>query len=163
MNIGIIGGADGPTEIFVSQPNPMWINRFGLVILVLILIPNLLYAWKGPKQENRCTDAFLNHLEQFGRYACMLLMVFPLGMDAHALGSVMPLLVLLFGNLALLAAYWVFWGFYFRAQTKARAIVLAVLPTLIFLLCGIIMHHPALVLSAAVFGIAHITVTVRNH
>ena len=42
-SIGIIGGADGPTAIFVAT-SPGWINFFGLIIVVLMLIPNIIYA-----------------------------------------------------------------------------------------------------------------------
>lgn len=59
--------ADGPTAIFVAGKGPgNWINVFGVVIVVLLLIPNLVYAWKFRGQKNHCTNKGMNILEQLG-------------------------------------------------------------------------------------------------
>lgn len=41
-----IGGADGPTSIFLAGKIGSfgWINVFGLIIVVLLLLPNIIYA-----------------------------------------------------------------------------------------------------------------------
>ena len=42
-NISIIGGADGPTSVFVAGKLGMnWLNTFGLVLVILLLIPNII-------------------------------------------------------------------------------------------------------------------------
>ena len=44
-NISIIGGADGPTSVFVAGKLGMnWLSTFGLVLVILLLIPNIIYA-----------------------------------------------------------------------------------------------------------------------
>ena len=42
----IIGGADGPTSIFLAEKTG-WLNIFGLILVVLLLIPNIIYAIKN--------------------------------------------------------------------------------------------------------------------
>ena len=37
-----------------------WINVFGAGIVVLLLIPNIVYAVRNPGEENRCTNRFMN-------------------------------------------------------------------------------------------------------
>lgn len=65
----IIGGADGPTEIFIAGELGMsWLNVFGLILVVLLLIPNIIYAFKVKKRENKCTNRFMNILEQIENY-----------------------------------------------------------------------------------------------
>lgn len=161
-SIGIIGGADGPTAIFVFSGGPQWFSLWGLVAVILILLPNILYAFRIPGQENRCTHKPMNILEQIGRYGCMALMVFPLGAGS-LWTSTLPLLFLgLAGCIVLLATYWIFWGFYFCRRTLFRATALAVIPTAIFGLFGVCNAHPLLIAAAAAFGIGHIHVTRCN-
>lgn len=139
------------------------INAFGGVLVALLLVPNIIYAIKRPGEENKCTNRTINVLEQLGRYASMALMVLPLGVWKFGFPSVTHFLIYGFGNAALLTAYWIVWAFYFRRATMPRALVLAVLPTCIFLLSGLTLRHWALVLAGAVFGGAHTYVTLENH
>ena len=131
--------------------------------MILMLVPNIVYAVKFLGGENRCTNRVMNLLEQIGRYASMALMILPLGVWEFGFSNVAVMLVYLFGNAGLLAAYWIVWAFYFRKATRGRALALAVLPTCIFLLSGLTLRHWALVLAGAVFGAAHIYVTRENN
>jgi len=157
----IIGGANVPTEIFVSQ-SAGWLNVFGLVIVILLLIPNIIYAVREKDAVNLCTNKVMNLLEQLGRYGCMFLMVFNIGLFEFGFASGAAFLAYLIGNAALLPAYYVFWVFYFKKKTFPRQLALAAIPSLIFLLCGITLRHYLLIAFAAVFSFAHIFVTVKN-
>ena len=57
MNMSI-GGADGPTAIFLAGKlgwGPFSI--FGLIDVILILIPNIIYAFtKGKNKKNKCDN-----------------------------------------------------------------------------------------------------------
>ncbi|MBQ8558941.1 MAG: hypothetical protein IJ439_03030 [Tyzzerella sp.] len=55
-----------------------WINLFGAAIVVIMLIPNIVYAVKNKNTENMCKNVFMHYVEQIGRYACIVLMWFPL-------------------------------------------------------------------------------------
>lgn len=80
-SISIIGGADGPTSIFLGGSLGIsWLNIFGLILVVLLLVPNIIYAVKEKNQENKCTNKLMNLVEQIGRYASMFLMVFNIGL-----------------------------------------------------------------------------------
>lgn len=161
-SIGIIGGADGPTAIFVTS-SPSWINIFGLTIVILLLIPNIIYAIKNRGAENRCTNKAVNILEQIGRYGCMLLMVFNIGLKKFGFSSVFGLLIYLFGNGILLIAYWVCWALYFKRPRRTVAMALAIIPTAIFLLSGLSLRHWLLAAAAVIFGAAHIHITDINN
>ena len=44
MSYSIIGGADGPTSVFIAgQIGCGWFNTYGLIFLILLLIPNIIY------------------------------------------------------------------------------------------------------------------------
>ena len=157
----IIGGADGPTSIFITS-NMGWLNWFGLIIVALMMIPNILYAVRHRGAENRCTKRLVNIAEQIGRYGCMFLMVFNVGVAELGFASVAAFLAYLIGNVVLLLAYFACWIVYAKKQSMFVALLLAILPTLLFLLSGLTMRHWLLVGFALLFGAPHIYITVVN-
>lgn len=133
-------------------------NILGLIIVVLLLVPNIIYAVRNRNQSNRCTNIFMNIAEQIGRYACMFLMVF----TEFWYKSTGAFVIYIFGNAILMCAYWVIWILYFRQQTWFKQIGLALIPAFIFLLSGITMRHYLLVVFAVLFGISHFYVASKN-
>ena len=163
MNYGYIGGADGPTSIIVAgQVGTNWLNVLGLIQVVLILIPNIIYAVKFKNHNNVCTNKVMNLMEQIGRYACMVFMVINVGLTEFVFGGVDLFLIYMLGPVVLLLAYWVIWVLYFIKQTQWKSMALAIIPVCIFLICGIALQHWLLVISAVIFGVGHIYVTVQN-
>ena len=104
-NVGIIGGADGPTAIFVTSALPRMLNPWGMAIILLMMIPNVIFALRHRNMENRCKSRFINILEQIGRYGCFILMIICIGLDKFGFGSVEDFLIYLFGSALLLLAY----------------------------------------------------------
>ena len=139
-----------------------WINIFGAIIVILMLIPNIVYALKNRGEKNNCTNQFMNAIEQVGRYACIILMWLPLMVWKFGFSSVYEMFLYFIGNGCLLAAYWVVFAGYLKRKTSKGALVLAVLPTCIFLLSGLLLRHWLLVGFAVLFGIGHIYVTKKN-
>ena len=159
----VIGGADGPTVIFLAgQLGFNWVNIFGLIFIVLLLIPNIIYAIKNKDMQNKCTNRFMNILEQIGRYGCMVFMVFNPGMKEFGYTSVEAFLVYMFGNAGLMIVYWIIWFLYFKKPVFWKQISLAIIPVCMFLLSGITLLHYLLILLAVIFGIGHIYVTGKN-
>lgn len=117
-NISIIGGADGPTSVFVAGKLGMnWLSTFGLVLVILLLIPNIIYAVRVKNQKNKCTNKFMNILEQIGRYGCMFLMIFNIGIVESGFPSINAFIIYLVGNTVLMLSYWIIWMLYFNKQT----------------------------------------------
>ena len=139
-----------------------WISAFGAGIVTAMLIPNVVYALKYRNEENRCTSRLMNVLEQAGRYACILLMVFPLLVWEFGFKSLAAMTAYLAGSAVLLAAYWIVFAPYMRRRTPGRAMALAVLPACIFLLCGLALRHWLLAGAALVFAAGHSYVTWQN-
>lgn len=139
-----------------------WINIFGAVIVALMLLPNIVYAFKNRDEKNLCANRFMNATEQLGRYGCITLMWLPLLVWKFGFSSELEMLLYLIGNGCLLAAYWAVFACYFKKRTAARALALAVLPALIFLLSGLLLRHWLLVGFALLFAVGHIYVTWKN-
>ena len=161
--MSIIGGSDGPTAVFIAGKLGIgWLNIFGLILVILLLIPNIVYAIKVKDQKNLCTNKFMNILEQIGRYACMFLMVFNIGIAEFGFGSVVAFLIYGIGNVLLMLSYWIVWTMYFHKPSFGKQITLAILPTCLFLLNGVTMRHYLLILFGLVFGVGHVYVTYKN-
>ena len=141
-----------------------WLNIFGLIFVVLLLVPNIVYAVKcrNENQQNKCTNKFMNILEQLGRYGCMFLMVFNIGLFEFGFASKTAFLIYLVGNAVLMASYWIIWIFYFKRAVYWMQLALAIIPTCLFFLSGITMQHYLLVVWSAIFGTGHIYVTNKN-
>ena len=139
-----------------------WINVFGAIIVVLMLVPNVVYALKNRGEENRCTNRWMNLLEQIGRYGCIAFMWFPLLVGKLSFRSVPEMTLYLGGNGALLAVYWFVYARYLRERTRRRALTLAVVPACIFLMSGLLLRHWLLVVFALFFAVGHIYVTTQN-
>ena len=139
-----------------------WINLWGGIIVLLMLVPNVVYAVKNKGEKNRCANRFMNVIEQIGRYACIVLMWFPLLVWEFGFDSDWKMLVYLAGNGALLAAYWILFAVYFKKKAVWLSVALAVLPACIFLLSGLLLRHWLLAGFALLFAVGHIYVTYVN-
>ena len=139
-----------------------WINVFGAIVVVLMLIPNIVYAIRYRDEKNLCTNRLMNLIEQIGRYACIVLMWLPLLVWKFGFRSVFEMLLYLAGNGTLLLAYWIVFFRHMRKRSAAKALTLAVLPSCIFLMSGILLRHWLLTGFAVLFAIGHIYVTLKN-
>lgn len=163
MDVTYIGGSDGPTSIFIAgKVGVNWFNMFGLILVVLILIPNIIYAVKFKDVKNQCTNKLINILEQIGRYSCIFFMVFNFGKATFGFSSIIDFLVYFLGNVLLLLVYWIIWILFFIRQSSWKSMALAIIPVCVFFLCSITLKHVILIISAVIFAVGHVYVTVQN-
>ena len=139
-----------------------WINVFGAAFVILMLIPNIAYAFKNKGETNHCSNRFMNIIEQIGRYACIVLMWIPLFVWKFGFLSVLEMALYLAGNAILITVYWFAFAVYMKRKTTVLALVLAVIPSCIFLLSGVLLRHWLLVGFAVMFAVGHIFVTYKN-
>ena len=141
-----------------------WINLFGAGIVVLIMIPNIIYAARQKQDETQIEVPHgLSACEQVGRYGCIILMWLPLLVWKFCFGSVEEFLIYLIGNGALPLCYFLSWMLSSRKKTLSVAMALAIIPTAIFLLSGLLLRHWLLVAFAILLGFAHCTITYMTH
>lgn len=163
MSYSFIGGSDGPTSIFLAGKTDIgWLNIFGGIIVLLLLMPNIMYSFKFRNQKNFCTNKLMLVLEQLGRYMSMFLMIFNIGIAEFGFPSLQAAMFYFVGNIVLLVAYWSGWLLYLSHRTLSVSLFLAICPTLIFLLSGFTTMHILLIISAFLFGIGHIYITYVN-
>ncbi|SFQ29173.1 hypothetical protein SAMN02910358_01426 [Lachnospiraceae bacterium XBB1006] len=103
-----------------------WPNVWGLCIVILLLIPNIIYAIKAKGQQNQCKNKWMNCLEQVGRYGCMIFMI--LNFEKMGFFSAEAFVVYMFGNILLLLSYGIIWIMFFCKKTYWKQTALAVIP-----------------------------------
>lgn len=140
-----------------------FINTYGLVIMIIIMIPNVIFAIREKNFESKYHNKFIEVIEQIGRFGSMFLMIFNISFLEYGywFENAKNVYILLISALALL--YCFSWILYFRKATVSKAMALAIIPTLIFLFSGIITLHIPLIITSMLFGIGHITITYNNN
>lgn len=139
------------------------INFFNLTIIISMLIPNIIYAFKNKGEKKNYENRLINIIEQIGRYGCMFLMVFNIGISEFGFNSKEAFLIWLFVIPFLLLLYWVFWLFYFKSHCIELALALAIIPSIIFIFNGILLRHWLLIIFGMVFSVSHIYITYQNN
>ena len=140
-----------------------WFNYYGLIIIAVIMIPNILSAIldKSSFENNACSKAFLV-IEQIGRYCCMASMVFNIPFTYFGFWFDSALAVYLAANGALLLIYISGWIIFCKSRCTAKMLWLSITPTVLFMFSGVVVSSIPLLVSAVLFGVGHITVSYQN-
>lgn len=140
-----------------------WFNYYGLAIMAIIMIPNIVYAVKQ-KTETVCTyhNKTVEVLEQIGRYCCFALMVFQIPYTYFGFWFPHALAVYLSVNGILCLAYLIFWTICWTKNGKLKALSLSIIPSCVFLFSSIILGYIPLTVFAVLFGTSHIYISCKN-
>ena len=140
-----------------------WLNVFGLVMVAVIMIPNILFAMK-------CKDGFVNKwnnksvetVEQIGRFGCFGFMIINIPGTWFGWWSDEAFAVYLVVDAVLVTLYCVIWAVCFRKSSVFRALALSILPSLLFLFSGIMSRSILLTIAAVLFAPSHILISYQN-
>lgn len=140
-----------------------WFNYIGLIIIAVIMIPNIIYALT---RKDGCQDGYKNKFaeifEQIGRYGCFAFMIFNIPYTYFNFWFDRAFIVYITVNSLLCAAYLIFWVIFWKKSNMAKAILLSLLPTCIFLFSGITLANIPLMVSAVIFAPCHILISCKN-
>ena len=140
-----------------------WLNVFGLVMVAVIMIPNILFAMK-------CKDGFVNKwnnksvetVEQIGRFGCFGFMIINIPGTWFGWWSDEAFAVYLVVDAVLVTLYCVIWAVCFRKSSVFRALALSIIPSVLFLFSGIISRSILLTIAAVLFAPSHILISYQN-
>lgn len=140
-----------------------WFNYYGLVIVGIILLPNIIWALK---HKDDGTSVYKNRIaavtEQLGRYCCIALMIFNIPHTYFNFWFGNALIIYLTVNGALCLAYLVCWIVFWNNNGKARALLLSIVPSLIFVFCGVTLANIPLCAFAVLFAVSHILISYKS-
>lgn len=140
-----------------------WLNVFGLVMVAVIMIPNILFAMK-------CKDGFVNKwnnksvetVEQIGRFGCFGFMIINIPGTWFGWWSDEAFAVYLVVDAVLVTLYCVIWAVCFRKSSVFRALALSIIPSVLFLFSGIMSRSILLTIAAVLFAPSHILIPCQN-
>ena len=140
-----------------------WFNVFGLVFIAIIMIPNIVYGIK-------CKDGFLNKwknktvefMEQAGRIGSFAFMIINIPGTYFGFKSESAFTIYLIVNAVLIFFYCLIWIVCFKKNNMFRALALSILPSVVFLISGILSRSLLLVVSAIIFAPCHILISCKN-
>ena len=140
-----------------------WFNPFGLVFIAIIMIPNIVYAL-------RCKDGFTNNyrnktvelVEQIGRFGCFGFMIFNVPGTWFGWASNESFALYLILDALLVALYCVLWIVCWKKNSMFKALTLSLIPSVVFLISGIMSRSILLIVAALLFAPAHIFISYQN-
>lgn len=140
-----------------------WFNLTGLIFVIVLLIPNIIYAVTN---KDGFAGEFHNKLvetgEQIGRFGCFILMfIQPSFVTLGYIYDGAQTLYLILG-IVLLALYCSGWIVFRKGNSMAKALALSILPSVLFLESGILTLNIPLIVLSVVFAICHITISCKN-
>lgn len=140
-----------------------WLNIYGLVIMIIIMIPNIVFAMREKNFESKYNNKLIEVIEQIGRFGSMFLMIFNISFLNYGywFSNAKKVYMILVGVLAL--AYCLTWVLYFKKATISKAMALSIIPTLIFLFSGLISLNILLIITSVLFGIGHLIISYYNN
>lgn len=140
-----------------------WFNYYGLIFIVLIMLPNIVYAIKNKNSiTNNYTNKIAEIFEQIGRYACMAFMIFNIPYTWFGFYFDYANIVYIVVNSALVTAYCIIWVILWNKDGMLKSLLLSILPSLVFIFSGVITASIPLIIFAIIFAVTHILISVKN-
>ena len=138
-------------------------NYFGIIFIIVLLLPNI-YAsiFKKELFVNKFDDRLLIKLENIGRYLCMILMVINIQDLYGGFKSVEAFVAYLGINIILLGLYYIVWFIFYKFNNIYKNMILGIIPSLMFIISGILQNHLLLIISGIVFAYAHLRIIWKN-
>ena len=140
-----------------------WFNVFGLTFMVVIMIPNIVFAVRCKEGfENRWNNKAIEIIEQIGRFGCFGFMIFNVPGTWFGWWSDEAFAVYLIIDSLLIALYCVIWVVCLKKNSVFRALALSIIPSVIFLFSGVISRSILLIITSMLFIPSHIMISYKN-
>ena len=140
-----------------------WLNVFGLVMVAVIMIPNILFAMKCKDGfVNKWDNKFVETVEQIGRFGCFGFMIINIPGTWFGWWSDEAFAVYLVVDAVLVTLYCVIWAVCFRKSSVFSALALSIIPSVLFLFSGIMSRSILLTIAALLFAPSHIMLSYQN-
>lgn len=140
-----------------------WFNVFGLIFMVFILIPNIIFAIKCKDGfDNKWNNKYVEVMEQAGRFGCFGFMIINIPGTWFGWWSAEAFTVYLIVDAILVLLYCSIWIICFKKSSVFRALALSIIPSILFLFSGIISRSVLLIVASVLFAPSHIMISYKN-
>ena len=142
-----------------------WFNLYGTIAIAVIMIPNIIFALLKPEGfTNVYRNKFVEVFEQIGRVGSFVFMCFnvkPLVFGFVYFGDI-ALNVYRAALIILTIAYVVGWIFFKDENSVRKSLYLSIVPSALFLVCGLMPLNIPLIVSSVIFAPCHILISYKN-
>ena len=140
-----------------------WFNVFGLVFIVVVMIPNIVFAIRSKDGfKNKFHNKPVEIMEQIGRFGCFGFMIINIPGTWYGWWSDEAFAIYLIIDTVLVALYCVIWVVFWKKNNVFRALALSIIPSVMFLFSGIMSRSVLLVIASALFAPTHILISYKN-
>ena len=139
-----------------------WFNYYGLIIMAIIMIPNIIYVVKLKNGESGEINKAITAIEQIGRYGCFILMIFNIPYLYLNFWFDNALIVYLCVNGVLCFAYLIFWIICWNRHGKLKALSLSIIQSCIFIFSSVMLAYFPLMILSVLFAICHVYVSYKT-
>lgn len=140
-----------------------WFNYYGLVIFVVLMIPNVIFFIKN---KNGFTNKFdckaIEYCEQAGRYGSFIFLIFNIPYLYRGFFFDCGETVYIIVNAILLGIYLLTWIIMWKKNNLTRALILSITPSIMFIFSGVMILSIPLIVFSIIFAVTHITISVKN-
>lgn len=140
-----------------------WFNVFGLAFMVVIMVPNIIFAIRCKDGfENKWNNKLVQVIEQIGRFGCFGFMIINIPGTCFGWWSDEAFAFYLIIDAVLVAIYCVIWVVCWKKNNVFRALALSIIPSVLFLFSGIMSRSVLLIVAAILFAPSHILISYKN-
>jgi hypothetical protein len=140
-----------------------WFNIFGLVFIVVIMIPNIVFAIKCKEAfENKWSNKVVELLEQIGRFGCFGFMIFNVPGTWFGWWSDEAFAIYLIVDSLLIVLYCIIWVICWKKNNVFRALALSIIPAVVFMFSAVMSRSILLIIASMLFAPTHIMISYKN-
>ncbi len=140
-----------------------WFNIYGLIFIVIIMIPNIVFALKCKDGfVNKYNNKFVELFEQIGRFGSFIFMILNIPKTYFGFYFNNGLILYLIVDSILVALYCLIWAICFKKPSVFRALSLSIIPSILFLYSGVMIRSILLIIFSLIFAPCHILISYKN-
>lgn len=140
-----------------------WFNIYGLIFIVIIMIPNIVFALKCKEGfVNKYNNKFVELFEQIGRFGSFIFMIFNIPKTYFGFYFNNGLILYLIVDSILVTLYCLIWAICFKKPSVFRALSLSIIPSILFLCSGVMIRSILLIIFSLIFAPCHILISYKN-
>ena len=140
-----------------------WLNVFGLIMMAVIMIPNIIFAIRYKEGfENKWNNKLVEVAEQIGRFGCFGFMIINIPGTWFGWWSDEAFAIYLIVDTILVMLYCAIWIICFKNNSVFRALALSIIPSVLFLFSGIMSRSILLIIASMLFSPSHILISYKN-
>jgi hypothetical protein len=138
-------------------------NIYGFIFIVIIMIPNIVFAIKCKDGfENKWQNKYVEFIEQTGRVGCFTFMIINIPGTCFGFRSNEAFLCYVIINVILVVIYCLIWIVCFNKTGIFKALLLSIIPSIVFIFSGIMNRSVLLTVSALLFFPSHTLISYKN-